>query len=55
MPTDPGYMARWEEKLAYYNAHGIQQGRNLIITSDGDNGGLDSKEIDDLIKKIFDL
>ena len=55
MPTDPGYMARWEEKLAYYNDHGIREGENLIITSDGDNGGLDSKEIDDLIKEIFDL
>ena len=55
MPTDPGYMARWEEKLAYYNAHGIREGENLIITSDGDNGGLDSKEIDDLIKDTFDL
>ncbi len=55
MPTDPGYMARWEEKLAYYNAHGIREGVNLIITSDGDNGSLDSKEIDDLIKRTFDL
>ena len=55
MPTDSGYMARWEEKLAYYNAHGIRQGENLIITSDGDNGSLDSKEIDDLIKETFDL
>ena len=55
MPTDPGYMARWEEKLAYYNDHGIRESENLIITSDGDNGGLDSKGIDDLVKEIFDL
>ncbi|WP_026666379.1 hypothetical protein [Butyrivibrio sp. FC2001] len=39
----------------YYNAHGIQEGKNLIITSDGDNGSLDSKEIDNLIKRTFDL
>lgn len=55
MPNDSGYMARWEEKLDYYNAHGIKEGVNLIITSDGENGSLDSKEIDDLIKETFDL
>ena len=55
MPTDPDYMERWKEKLAYYNAHGIKEGVNLIITSDGDNGSLDSKEIDSLIKETFDL
>lgn len=55
MPTDPNYMARWEEKLAYYNAHGIRENENLIVTQDGDNGGLDSKEIDDIIKDTFDL
>ena len=55
MPTDPRYMKRWEEKLAYYNAHGIKEGKNLIITADSENGSLDSKEIDDLIKDTFDL
>ena len=55
MPTDPGYMARWKEKLAYYNAHGIVEGENLIITSDGEDGSLDSKEIDELIKNTFEL
>lgn len=55
MPTDPDYMERWKDKLAYYNTHGIKEGMNLIITSDGNNGSLNSKEIDDLIKKTFDL
>lgn len=55
MPTDPEYMSRWKEKLAYYNAHGIREGKNLIITSDGDNGSLDSQKIDDMIKELFDL
>lgn len=55
MPNDPCYMSRWREKLAYYNAHGICEKKNLIITSDDENGGLDSKEIDDLIKSIFDV
>lgn len=55
MPTDPGYMARWEKKKAYYAEHGIIEGKNLIITCDGDDGSLDAQEIDKLIKKIFDL
>lgn len=53
LPTDPGYMARWEDKLSYYNEHGIIEGKNLIITSDGEDGSLDAYEIDQLIKKIF--
>lgn len=53
LPTDPGYMSRWEDKLAYYNAHGIVEGKNLIVTSDGDDGSLDAFEIDKLIKKTF--
>ena len=28
MPTDPGYMARWEKKKAYYAEHGIIEGKN---------------------------
>ncbi len=55
MPTDPGYMARWENKKAYYAEHGIIEGKNLIITCDGDDGSLDAQVIDKLIKKTFDL
>ncbi len=55
MPNDSGYMARWQEKLDYYNSHGIKEDENLIITYDGENGSLDSKEIDELIKETFDL
>ena len=55
MPTDPGYMARWENKKAYYAEHGIIEGKNLIITCDGNDGSLDAQVIDKLIKKTFDL
>lgn len=55
MPTDPCYMARWENKKAYYAEHGIIEGKNLIITCDGDDGSLDAQVIDKLIKKTFDL
>lgn len=55
MPTDPGYMARWENKKAYYAEHGIIEGKNLIIICDGDDGSLDAQVIDKLIKKTFDL
>ena len=38
-----------------YKYRRIIEGKNLIITCDGDDGSLDAQEIDKLIKKIFDL
>lgn len=56
MPIDLGYMSKLEEKLSYNNnANEIYEGKNLIISSDGDNGSLDSKEIDNLIKRTIGI
>ena len=55
MMTDPKYVKRWEAKKKFYEKNGIKEGKNLIVTYDDENGGLDSGAIDDLIKDIFDL
>ena len=40
---------------AFYEKNGIKEGKNLIVTFDDENGGLDSSFIDGLIKRTFDL
>ena len=55
MMTDPKYVKRWEDKRKFYEKHGIVEGKNLIITYDDENGGLDTAYIDKLIKNTFDL
>ena len=55
MQTDSENMMRWEKKKSYYAEHRIIEGKNLILTCDGDDGSLEAQEIDKLIKKIFDL
>ena len=57
---DPEYRARWERKLAWYRDNGILPaeaggGENgtLIVTQDGENGGISSQEIEDLVTRIF--
>ena len=54
MMTDPQYKKRWEDKK-FYEKNGIVEGKNLIVTYDDENGGLDSSAIDKLIKETFDL
>lgn len=55
LPNDPDYMADWEEKLKCYNENGIVEDKNLIITYEGINGSINAKQIDEKIKKAFDL
>lgn len=55
MMIDPKYVKRWEDKKKFYEKHGIVEGKNLIVTYDDENGGLDSAYIDKLIKDTFDL
>ena len=55
MMTDPKYVKRWEDKKKFYEKHGIVEEKNLIVTYDEENGGLDSEYIDRLIKDIFDI
>jgi hypothetical protein len=56
----PSYRHRWEEKLAWYRAHGILPhdegtGENgtLIITRDEANGSIDSAKITKLIADVI--
>jgi hypothetical protein len=58
----PTYRRRWEEKLAWYKANGIQpldEGcagpSKLIITYDQPNGSIDSAMIAKLIQDVFHL
>lgn len=55
MMSDPQYKKRWEDKKKFYEKNGIFEGKNLIVTYDDENGGLDSSKIDKLIKETFDL
>ena len=53
MMNDSKYAKRWEDKRKFYDKHGIKEEKNLIVTYDDENGGLDSSYIDNLIKEIF--
>ena len=55
MMTDPGYRKCWEAKKKFYEKNGIVEGKNLIVTYDDENGGLDSAEIQRIIEETFDL
>ena len=47
--NDPTYRLRMFEKLSIYQAHGFVPGRNLILSFDGPDGSISSKEIFRLI------
>ena len=55
MMNDPKYVKRWQEKKKFYEMNGIKEGKNLIVTYDDENGGLDSSVIDKMIKNIFEI
>lgn len=55
MMTDPQYKKRWEDKKKFYEKKGIIEGKNLIVTYDDENGGLDSDKIQKIIEDTFDL
>ncbi|RMD01090.1 RNA helicase [Clostridium autoethanogenum] len=55
MMRNPTYARRWEEKKKFYEKYGIKEGKNLIVTYDNENGGLDSYEIENLVHDTFDL
>lgn len=55
MMTDKQYKKRWEDKKQFYAKNGIVEGKNLIVTYDDENGGIDSSEVDRIIKETFDL
>ena len=53
--NDPGYRKRWENKKKFYEKNGILEGKNLIVTYDDENGGLDSNVVDQIIREAFDI
>ena len=55
MMTDSKYKKNAEDKIKFYEKHGIKEGKNLIVTYDDEKGGLDSSAIDKLIRETFDL
>lgn len=53
MLSDPDYRRRWEEKKEKYLQCGISEAnKNLIITSDKPNGGIDSCTIAEIISQM---
>ena len=55
MMSDVKYAKRWEDKEKFYAKNGIVRGKNLIVTEERAGEGLNSGEIDELIKQTFDL
>jgi hypothetical protein len=56
----PTYRRRWEEKLAWYRANGVQPHEEgggpkgvLIVTRDEPNGSIDSARISELIAEVL--
>ena len=54
MMEDPRYRKRWEDKKAFYEKNGIEEGRNLIVTYDV-NGAIDSHAVEAIIQEYFDV
>lgn len=50
MMQDPQYAENWSQKRKLYAEYGIREGKNLIITYDDDDGGIDTSEIQKLIE-----
>ena len=53
MIGDSNYELRWEQKKRWYAERGIEEGKNLIISSERLNSGLDSQNIDGIINEYF--
>ncbi|MBU9723641.1 MULTISPECIES: AAA family ATPase [Bacillaceae] len=57
MMFDEGYKRRWERNLQWYRDQGIKpidEGGELIITQDNENGGIDAAKIKEIISNLFD-
>ena len=53
MLADERYRRRWEAKKAIYEAHGIHEGENLIVSQDEENGSIDCQRIGEFIRRII--
>lgn len=55
MMSDAKYAERWSEKEKFYAKNGLLRGKNLIVTEEYAGEGLDSHEINKIIKEVFML
>ena len=55
MMSDSKYAKRWADKEKYYKKNGIERGKNLIVTEEFSGEGIDSDQIDAIIKETFEL
>lgn len=55
MMSDARYAKRWHDKEKFYAKNGIERGKNLIVTEEFAGEGLDSHQINAMIKDIFML
>jgi len=53
MINNTAYQKYWEEKKAFYESNGIKEDKNLIVTYDDENGGIDSVKINKIIQEHF--
>ena len=53
--SDARYAKRWDDKEKFYAKNGIKRGKNLIVTEEKAGEGLDSNQINKMIKEIFVL
>ena len=53
MLADERYRQRWRAKKAVYEAHGIREGENLIVSQDEENGSIDCQRIGEFIRRII--
>lgn len=55
MMSDTRYVKRWNKKEKFYAKNGIERGKNLIVTEEFSGEGLDSYQINKMIKEVFML
>ena len=53
MMSDTRYAKRWHDKEKFYAKNGIERGKNLIVTEEFAGEGLDSHQINEMIKDVF--
>ena len=53
MLADERYRQRWRAKKAVYEAYGIHEGENLIVSQDEENGSIDCQRIGEFIRRII--
>ena len=53
MMSDARYAKRWHDKEEFYAKNGIERGKNLIVTEEFSGEGLDSHQINAIIKDVF--